>query len=130
MSNRAFKPGFRLSVLDIAFILLGVAGACFFINSSPNFSVIILFVLVHFFLFCNIVRMSRASELIWAVVFVLLCLASLKLQWVPFYLVFLLSILVTSMLVASEVQKKSYHGVAWRRLNPNLQNWFESTEGH
>ena len=45
MTALEFNPGFRLSLFDI----------------------VVLFVLGHFFYFCNITRMSRIPKLIWTV---------------------------------------------------------------
>ena len=78
-----------------------------------------------FFLFCNVVRVSRVLELIWASSFTVLCIAALHLEVAPLWAVFVVSLLLTTVLVGLELRKPSYHGVAWRKLNPELESWFE-----
>ena len=128
MQNRQFKPGFRLSVIDVFVLLLGLAAVFVYLKSVPQFSAIIFFVVLHFFLFCNLVRMSRLPELLWASLFLMFCLASLRFDLLPFYMVFILSAIFSVLLILFETRKKSYHGIYWQALNPDLRSWFESTD--
>lgn len=72
-----FNAGFRLSFTDIIVLIIGLSGAGFFYNINPLISAIVAFVLAHFFLFCNIIRISRIPELIWAAIFLILVGSSL-----------------------------------------------------
>jgi len=119
-----FKPGFRLSAIDIIFIAIAILFCIYFFNIAKSISYIIGIVVGHFFLFCNIARMSRTPEIIWAVFFTLFTILSLKFNLVPLSLVFLASIVLSIMLVFLETRKPSYHGILWQKLNPNLENWF------
>ncbi len=67
-----FRPGFRLSLLNIAILLVGGIGALGAFTTEAAIWFAIAFVVGHFFLFCNVIRMARPSELIWATVFCLL----------------------------------------------------------
>lgn len=71
-SKREFNPGFRLSKLDVLILVVSAVAAFFLWDVSSQFSTVIVFVVLHFFYFCNITRMSRVPELIWAASFVLL----------------------------------------------------------
>jgi len=123
MKGKEFKPGFRLSIFDVAFIAFGCSAAWFVYDVANEFSYVILFVISHFFYFCNIFRMPRVPELIWAACFVTLYWGVVLEAW-DVKTVFLISILVTFIFSVIEVRKPSYHGVLWSRLNPNLETWF------
>lgn len=123
-ASKKFKPGFRLSTLDILVIVSAIAGALYFFNIAKPLSAIIAMVVMHFFVFCNVTRMSRIPELIWAFVFTLLTILSLRFNLLPLYLVFIISISLSVTLIALELRKRSYHGILWQKINPNLEAWF------
>ena len=120
MTNSTFKPGFRLSVLDILVLVAAAMGSFKVYERSADLSFIILFVTGHFFVFCNVVRINCKSELIWAFNFIVLGILRLPIQWH-----FLLSVTLTVILVYKEFRKPSYHGTFWEKINPNLIAWFE-----
>jgi hypothetical protein len=126
MTVREFSPGGRFSSADAValVILLCVAGDMG--AMSPWFGAAIGFVVVHFFLFCNVVRMDRSAELVWAAVFVAFSIATVLLGWPRWPVTFAISLAVTVVLVTRELRKPSYHGVLWRRINPGLPNWWEA----
>jgi hypothetical protein len=86
-------------------------------------------VLGHFFLFCNVFRISRPPELIWAVVLILLCIFRIYTGIISWQLVFLSSLFSSAILITREVQRPDYHGVGWKRFNPNLENWWNANFG-
>ncbi len=118
------KLGFRLSTIDILVLISTaiVATAGYFYSSVITF--LVLFVVVHFFLFCNIIRMSRPPELIWAGVFLSLASASLLKGFPSWPVTALFSASLTAILVVIETRKPSYHGVLWQKINPGLPEWF------
>src|SRR5665213_3128330 len=65
-----FQPGFRISLLDIGVLVCGIIGSILAWQIVWWIGFAILFVIIHFFLFCNVFRISRPPELVWAVVFV------------------------------------------------------------
>ncbi len=119
-----FKPGFRFSRLDALIIASALGGAWYLHQFSIELAMIVLFVVAHFFLFCNIVRMSRIPELIWAGVFAMLTYIALATGLFGWWLAAGLSVLLSALLVTLEIRKPSYHGMFWRRLNPELPEWF------
>ena len=121
-----FKPGFRLSKLDIGVLILGCLGAYYYAKSNLLISFILVFVVGHFFLFCNVVRMSRVPELIWAVSFLSMTICSVVFQLFTPETVFSLSLLITSILIYFELRKPSYHGLFWKKFNPDLPEWFKN----
>lgn len=58
--DTTFKPGFRLSLLDVVVSITGLIGA-FVVGSQVWWAGLVIgFVIRHFFLFCNILRIARA----------------------------------------------------------------------
>lgn len=122
-----FAPGFRLSSLDIVVLVVGVVGATAMAAIVPWVAFVIAFVVGHFFLFCNVVRMARPLELIWAAIFTT-CAAATILTGQPGWLsTGAISLLATAVVVALELRKPSYHGLAWQRINPDLPDWWAAT---
>lgn len=87
---------------------------------------IVAIVVAHFFLFCNVVRMSRPLELIWAGVFVLLASATVAFDTPGWLVTTIVALVTTLVLVIVEMRKPSYHGVGWQRINPGLPAWWEA----
>lgn len=126
MPTPEFKPGFRFSFFDAVFLVLGALGA-FLIDPGfgwPSFCVG--FVVGHFFLFCNVFRISRDLELIWVVVFLILALLTLTTGTPTWLGTALLSLVTTGIVVGVGIWKPSYHGVGWQRWNPDLRRWWEN----
>ena len=128
-STSKFQPGFRLSELDVGFIMLGVCGAVWLARLDERFGMAVLFVLAHFFLFCNVLRMSRPLELIWAALFVLLVGSTFYFDLTPWGYTLAVMLVVTLILAFVQILLPSYHGVFWRKLNPNLEQWWAAREG-
>ena len=119
-----FKPGFRLSALDALIVVLAIALAVTGAGYSSTVALVVWFVLCHFFLLCNVFRMSRIPEFIWAATF-LICAGGSQLLYFPGWeITVFLCVLLTILLVFFESRKPSYHGVLWQRLNPGLPQWF------
>ncbi|HKS16915.1 MAG TPA: hypothetical protein VJU16_06355 [Planctomycetota bacterium] len=126
MNERLFAPGFRLSAFDVL-ILVGGTGAAIALATVHLWTGLAVgFVVAHFFLFCNVLRMSRRLELIWAAVFTALAVGA-GLAWLSWKFVFPISLAVTLVLAVTELRLPSYHGVGWKRINPRLPEWWEST---
>lgn len=113
--------------MDVLILIIGLVGSLYLQSIDTSLSLIVLFVVCHFFLFCNIIRMSRIPELIWAANFLVFCVGSIQLNLLSLKMVFLISVVLTLVLTVYEFQKPSYHGVFWQKLNPNLKIWFEKT---
>lgn len=125
MTKRKFQPGFRLSALDIVVLIIGSAASAYAMTFDRWFGIAIAFVVLHFFLFCNVLRMSRPLELIWAGVFAALAVATFSLNLLRSPAVFAISAGVTLIVAIIEARKPSYHGVGWQKLNPRLPEWWE-----
>lgn len=121
-----FNPGFRFSKLDAIALAIGLYVSADTAAVFPIVGIAIGFVIIHFFLFCNVVRMARPSELVWSAVFVILASFTILTGQPPWPWTFAISFASTLCLVALEMRKPSYHGVFWRQVNPDLPQWWET----
>ena len=129
MQAPAFRPGFRFSAIDATVIALAIAAGFAAANYSTDLVVMAAVVVVHFFLFCNVFRVARKPELCWATVF-LACAALHVLTSGSIWPALLAVVLATTALVIWRATcKASYHGVLWRRLNPDLPQWWQRQHG-
>ena len=127
--NAAFQPGFRLSELDVGLIMVVFVFSPVVGRFFEPLGIAMLFTLVHFFLFCNVLRAVRLLELVWAAAFVALWSSS-YLSGVPSWAhSYALSFAVSVVVTAVQVRLPSYHGVFWKVLNPRLPQWWEEQTG-
>lgn len=124
MKDPDFKPGFRLAAFDIAVLVAGGALGLGAWSTQPLFSGIIAFSVGHFFLFCNVFRIRRSYELIWAAVFVFLCLINRWIGQPGWPAIFGVSAVLSGSLIARSTRLIDYHGILWKRFNPGLEDWW------
>lgn len=122
--DSTFSPGFRLSIYDVMILIGGSIAAIAVATVDRWIGLAIIFVVLHFFLFCNIIRMSRPLELAWAVVFSLIALCAGR-NLISWPVAFGISMGVTLICLMAETRRPSYHGVGWRKVNPGLPQWWE-----
>ena len=126
MKPAAFVPGFRFSVVD-GFILVGGMAGTIVLSMFVWWQGFVLgFVVAHFFLFCNMVRMARPLELLWGGVFVALAGATIAIDTPGWLVTTVVSLGVTVIVLVVEIRKPSYHGVGWKWINPGLPAWWEA----
>jgi hypothetical protein len=126
MTDPKFSPGFRLSVLDAAILVAGACGTIFVGMDIWYAGFIIGFSVAHFFLFCNVFRIDRKPELLWAASFTLLVIANAFFGIPGWPITIAASLGMTVYLILREMKKPSYHGIGWRRINPQLQTWWSA----
>jgi hypothetical protein len=119
-----FRPGFRLSVIDLAVLGIGSVAAAVAWKSVWWAGFVIAFVLGQFFLFCNVFRVARKPELIWSALFLAVAAATIVTGVPGWPLTIAASLLATLAIVAREMRKPCYHGIGWRRINPGLEAWW------
>jgi hypothetical protein len=124
-----FQPGFRLSAFDVVVIIAGLMASVALWSTVWWIGFVVAFVVAHFFLFCNVFRVARPLELLWSGIFV--TTTYITVAWeIPSWLVTIVFMLiVTATVIAIEMRKPSYHGVFWRRINPDLRKWWATHGG-
>lgn len=123
MDAREFSPGFRFSTFDAVILFVGGFISADTAAVMPWPGIAIAFVIAHFFLFCNIVRMTRPFELVWGGLFLLLAAGTILVGHPRWPVTLAISFAATLTLVILEMRKPSYHGVFWQHINPKLPQW-------
>jgi hypothetical protein len=129
MPNHPFAPGFRLSLRDAVVLVAGVIAAPLLATMVWWWGFVVAFVVAHFFLFCNVVRMARPLELAWTAVFLAVTVGTITLDFPGWPVAIPLSLAATATVVALQLRKPSYHGIAWQRINPRLPEWWAAQQG-
>lgn len=117
--------GLRFSIAD-AFALIVFAISAFLLNKAGSeFWWLLLIAAGHFFLFCNIFRIIRRLELIWAGLFILNVATWICLQRLSWLRVLLCQLPVTFVVLVAALKAARYHGIFAKRLNPQLNLYLE-----
>jgi hypothetical protein len=112
------RRGFRLSLLDIAAIVLCIASTLGLQSRLGTFVYLAPITLGHFFLFCNVFRIHRSYELVWAAVFMVNVAAwsmGADFHWLR---VLAAQTPLTALLIALECRSERYHGIFSRAGSP------------
>lgn len=113
-------------MLDVIILAGGVTAAFALATVAWWWGFAVGFVLGHFFLFCNVVRMSRPLEIAWAAVFVVLGTATVALDTPGWRATVSVSLVATVVVVIVQMCMPTYHGLGWQWINPELPNSWES----
>ena len=126
MLPRPFNPGFRLDAIDTLVLVAGAAGAIFLAQVEWWMGLIVGFAVGHFFIFCNVFRVAKPLELTWSAIFVVLAGSTIATGQPGWSVTIATTLVATLAVIAMQVRKPSYHGIAWQRFNPKLPEWWES----
>jgi len=124
MTTQQFKPGFRISIPEAMILCAGIVGGILRGTNTWWAGFAVAFVVLHFFLFCNVFRITRSPELIWAGAFLLLGGSTLLTGLPGWVAAILCSIALSSYFIWRETKKPSYHGICWEQWNPDLRSWW------
>ena len=110
--------GFRFSWTDAVFLAVSAVGT-WLLRATP-FVVLVPFVVVHFFLFCNVFRVRRKWELTWAACFLVnfAAWALTRFSWTG---VFAVQVPITLAVIAITVRSPGYRGVGTRLRAEELE---------
>jgi hypothetical protein len=120
----AFAPGCRCSTTDGIVLFIGAAATIITATFDSTIAFAIAFPIIHFFIFCNVIRMARPLELIWAALYLALASTTTLTGHPGWFVTGGVLALLTVVLIAVEMRKPSYHGVFWQRINPQLPDWW------
>jgi len=102
--------GFRFSLTDALAIIVCAIATTWGLWQLGPIAWLFPFVLGHFFLFCNIFRIPRIPELVWAAAFVLISAVCLVLDVSILHALWLILPITLGILVYS-IRLPSYHGI-------------------
>ena len=108
------SSGFRFSPQDGAVLVIGALATWIWWRVQSALAPALPIVLGHFFLFCNVFRISRRSELIWAGCFLINAVFwamqsnGLAINWMALLLV---QAPITLILILIEIFRPGYHGI-------------------
>jgi hypothetical protein len=118
-----FQPGYRLNLMDVAFSLFIIVTAIGVWGLDWRIAIMCATAGFQFFLFCNVFRIRRVPELIWAAMYSVVSYLSITNDWsMCAWAAIWISIGLG--LIVNEMRHPGYHGVLWKRINPNLESWF------
>jgi hypothetical protein len=117
--------GFRFSLLDAAAIVVFIAIAAGLYRAGSCLWWLLAIAAGHFFLFCNVFRVLRRRELIWAAVYLLNVGCWALAGRLDGFIVLVCQLPVTAGVIAWEIKTSRYHGVCADRLNPALNDYLE-----
>ena len=109
--------------MDVLVLLVCPLLTWFAWNWIGDFALVIPIVLVHFLLFCNVFRLRRSLELLWGIAFVLNVCVWMMMGDVPWWLVLAAQTPITIALILVEMRSGKYHGVGWRWINPQADQY-------
>lgn len=127
---RSRTCGFRFSPTDALVLLLGTGATVALWPMMGALSLIVPAALGHFFLFCNVFRIHRKLELIWAVAFLgnwTLWTALDRFDWIS---VLAVQTPITIALIMAEMFSPRYHGIFSHRINArHLDDYLDGRQG-
>jgi hypothetical protein len=127
-STKLFRPGFRISVLDV-FFLVGLSFLSLTVwLFDAGLALLIFLPAGAFFLFCNVFRIRRVPELLWTLAYLPLA-AWAYLSEIGLSAPILLLVGWAAALIGNDVRHPGYHGVFWKQWNPTLPEWFDQQFG-
>lgn len=124
-ADPAFRPGFRFAATDAVVLLVGAVGAAMAWRIEPAIGIAVLLPVAMFFVFCNVVRMVRTLELVWAFAHAVGCAWRIQCGWPAWPWIVGGSLGLAMVLVGLQLRRADYHGIAWQRVNPSLPAWWE-----
>jgi hypothetical protein len=124
MPHAKFSPGFRLSTFDRIILAAGILMTPVTSYFHWWMGLAVAIPVIAFFFFCNVFRISRIPELVWAVIYTTLASATVLWETPGWWPTVAVSGSVAMVAIGLEMRSPSYHGIAWQRINPGLPEWW------
>ena len=115
--TRRSQPGFRFSPRDAAVIGVFTLATAWLWAWVDSLSLLLLGVLIHFFLFCNVFRVRTRYELIWAASFVVNAGAWQLADELSWQRLLGSQMVVTALVIGAELRSPSYYGIGHRWIH-------------
>ena len=117
--------GFQFFATDAAAIIAFTGLAIVFWHFGSPLAWILLITAAHFFLFCNVFRIIRRRELVWAATFIINISLWTWLGKLSITPVLLCQLPITTILILMDLRSSTYHGIFANRLNPSLNKYLK-----
>ncbi len=117
--------GFRFSLADAVAIAVFAGVAVVFRHWDNPLWWMLAIAAGHFFLFCNVFRIIRRRELIWAGLFILNIGLWMWFGAMTWPRVLACQLPLTAGLIFADLRAPGYHGIFANRLNPKLNDYLE-----
>ena len=111
---------FRFSIIDFFVLVITMVSSVYLWQYTVEMSILILFVVGHFFLFCNIFRVRRGPELIWTGFFLANSTFWLVLLEENIIGLLVTTLIFTIIIIANELCLPCYHGIFAKNINKSL----------
>jgi hypothetical protein len=115
--------GFRLSLLDVLVLAAAIPATWPLWPRIGSMAGVIPLAVVHFFLFCNVFRIHRTKELVWAAICVVNVSTWAALDAFCWFGILAVQLPVTVAVIVLEMRGPWYHGVMARRINARLDDY-------
>jgi len=112
--------GFRLISTDVIILIAGGILSAFGYVYVKDLALLIPFVVGHFFLFCNVFRVRRKPELIWAGIFLINNTAWSLAGNVNVPGICVTQLIATVIIIGIELKSDQYHGVFAKQINAKI----------
>lgn len=118
VNGKPLTCGVRFSLVDGVVLIVGAGVTVWAWAYVPDLAMAVPFLLMHFFLFCNVFRVTRRPELIWSGVFIVnFMINSASSYVVNWPAICAIQLPITAYLLWRETTKPWYHGIACRKWN-------------
>jgi hypothetical protein len=119
--------GFRFFATDAVVIGVLAAAAIGLQRTENPLWWMLIVVAVHFFLFCNVFRVRRSFETVWAALFLANSALWLWLENLNWLYLLAIQLTITFCVIVAELRSHRYHGVFATRANPRLNDYLEGS---
>ncbi len=114
---------------DAAVLGTGVMAWWMLVIKGVPHADMLLIVIGHFFLFCNVFRLRQSYELVWAGVLVINVYSALQGGWISTSWILTAQLPVTAVFIILEMTSSEYHGIFCRRINPSgVEKWLQGDD--
>lgn len=125
MPNKTRTWGFRFVATDAVTIGVVVAAALLLWRMENPLWWLLTIVAGHFFLFCNVFRLRRKLEFVWAALFLMNLSFWLYFGRLDWWRVLSAQLPISLFVIVLELRSQWYHGVFAERMNPQLADYLE-----
>ncbi len=126
MPKKLRTYGFRFSVTDFFVLLIAAWSNWFLWGYLEEISLLIAFVVFHFFLFCNVFRIRQKFELIWSAVFLSNFFIWLHFLDANVVGLFATTFIFTIIIIVREFYQPRYHGIFAKKINKSLDLYLKN----